>query len=53
MVVLVLALSCSKENRETSVEGRVITFGTETKATNLPLRMGLYQTIVGTGLGTG
>jgi hypothetical protein len=53
ILALVLALSCSKENRETSVEGRVITFGTETKATNLPLRMGLYQTIVGTGLGTG
>ena len=53
MVVLVLALSCSKEDRKTSVEGRVITYGTETKATNEPLRMGLYRTIVGTGLGTG
>ncbi len=52
-LLLVVLLSCSKEDRKTSVEGRVITFGTESKATNEPLRMGLYRTIVGTGLGTG
>ncbi|MDP2189038.1 MAG: hypothetical protein Q8J69_10190 [Sphingobacteriaceae bacterium] len=53
IALFVAFISCSKEDRKTSVEGRVITFGTETKATNEPLRMGLYQTIVGTGLGTG
>ena len=53
IALFVAFISCSKEDRRTSVEGRVITFGTETKATNEPLRIGLYRTIVGTGLGAG
>lgn len=46
--------ACKKEKKETIVNGRVITYGTESKATNLPLKIGLYRTTVsGTGFGTG
>lgn len=43
VLLLFTITACKKENRETTIDGRVITYGTETKATNTPLRMGLYR----------
>lgn len=54
VVLLCSTIACKKEKKETTVNGRVITYGTETKATNQPLKVGLYRTTAsGTGFGTG
>jgi|GEM_PF-3824671 len=53
VVLLCSTIACKKEKKETTVNGRVITYGTDTKATNQPLTIGLFRSIPGSGFGTG